>query len=67
MITAGLTETTVQAMLHHAAAGMIAGGVRFSVDDSIPRDDLEEVLADELRGARKPLSWLIENRSRRHL
>ena len=53
VITAGLTETTVHAMLHHAAAGMIAGGVRFSVDVLRPTDDLEEVLTEELRGRSK--------------
>lgn len=49
IIAAGLTETTVEAMLHHAAAEMLASGVRFSVTALDPGADLEEALAGGLR------------------
>jgi DNA-binding NarL/FixJ family response regulator len=47
VITAGLTETTVEAMLHHAAAEMVAS-VRFSVTTLNPNDNLEELMAGQL-------------------
>jgi DNA-binding response OmpR family regulator len=49
IVAAGLTETTVEAMLHHAAAEMLAGGVRISVAALDPGANLEEVLAGGLR------------------
>jgi PleD family two-component response regulator len=47
VITAGLTHTTVEAMLNRALAQMVAGGTRFSVRPLDSRDSLEEMLADE--------------------
>jgi DNA-binding response OmpR family regulator len=47
VITAGLTRTTVEAMLHRAAAKMVAGGVRFSVTPLEAGDNVEELLAGE--------------------
>ena len=47
VITAGLTETTVEAMLHRAAAEMIASGVRFAVTPLDSSNNLEEALAGE--------------------
>ncbi len=47
VITAGLTRTTVEAMLNRAVSEMVAGGTRFSVRPLNPRDSLEEMLADE--------------------
>jgi DNA-binding response OmpR family regulator len=49
VITAGLTATTVEAMLHRAAAKVAAAEIRFSVTPLDPRANLEEVLAGELR------------------
>jgi two-component system, cell cycle response regulator len=47
VITAGLTRTTVEAMLNRAAALMVAGDARFAVRSLDPGDNLEEMLADE--------------------
>ena len=49
VITAGLTATTVEALLHRAAAKIVAGDVRFSVTPIDPRDNLEDLLASEQR------------------
>jgi len=49
VITVGLTETTVEAMLHRAASKIVAGAVRFSVIPVDPRENLEELLAGEQR------------------
>jgi len=48
VITAGLTATTVEAMLHRAAASVMDAGIRFSVTPLDPRENVEEVLAGEL-------------------
>jgi PleD family two-component response regulator len=53
VITTGLTTTTVEAMLHRAAAKVVAAGIRFSVTPLDPRENLEEVLAGELRAHAK--------------
>jgi DNA-binding NarL/FixJ family response regulator len=53
VITVGLTETTVEAMLHRAAAKIVPGAVRFSVTPLDPRDNVEEVLASEQRSRAK--------------
>jgi DNA-binding response OmpR family regulator len=53
VITAGLTETTVEAMLHHAAANMLATGVRFSVTPLDPRENLDAVMAGQLHAPAK--------------
>ena len=47
VITAGLTHTTVEAMLNRAAAQMVAAGTRFWVRLLDPCDSLEEMLADK--------------------
>jgi PleD family two-component response regulator len=47
VITAGLTHTTVEAMLNRAAAQMVAGGTRFWIRRLDPCDSLEGMLADE--------------------
>jgi DNA-binding response OmpR family regulator len=47
VITAGLTRTTVEAMLNRAVALMVAGDARFAVRSLDPGDNLEEMLADE--------------------
>jgi DNA-binding response OmpR family regulator len=49
VITTGLTETTVEAMLHHAAAKMVAQDVRFSLTPFHPGDNLEELLSSDIR------------------
>jgi DNA-binding NarL/FixJ family response regulator len=49
IITTGLTETTVEAMLHHAAAQMVAQDVRFSLAPIHPHDNLEELLSSDIR------------------
>jgi DNA-binding response OmpR family regulator len=49
VIANGLTETTVEAMLHHAAAKMVAQDVRFSLTPFHPGDNLEELLSSDIR------------------
>ena len=49
VITAGLTKTTVEALLHRAASALAAGAVRFSVTSIDSHTNLEEVLAGEER------------------
>jgi DNA-binding response OmpR family regulator len=53
ILTAGLTETTVEAMLHHAAAKMVAPGVRFSLTAVDPCENLEAILTGELHARAK--------------
>jgi len=47
VITAGLTETTVEALLHRASA-KLSSAMRFSVTPLDPRDSLEEILSGNL-------------------
>jgi DNA-binding response OmpR family regulator len=49
VLTAGLTEATVEAMLHEAAAQIVAQDVRFSLTPFHPRDNLEELLSSDIR------------------
>jgi hypothetical protein len=45
MVTAGLSQTTVEDMLH-TAAGTIVAGLEFSVTPLDPHENLEEVLVE---------------------
>lgn len=53
VITAGLTQTTVEALLHRAADKVVAGALRFRVTPIDPGDDLEEVLSGGQRSREK--------------
>lgn len=53
MITVGLTRTTAEAMLHHAAASMLAPGLRFAVTPLDGFNDLEDLLANDLHSKAK--------------
>lgn len=48
VVTAGLTETTVEAMLHRAVANVLAPKVQFTITPLDPGNNLEEVLGGGL-------------------